>query len=99
MRALAVAAWQQFYRVAAHTPVQLRKGPRGGGRDRDKMIDHVIASETSYARKLGIKHPLRAIDDHAGIAALRGAISAVLRRESDGTPSAPNGWPPRYAAR
>lgn len=99
MTALVVAAWRVFDRVAAITPTELRKGPRGGGRDRDKMIDHVVASETSYARKLGIKHKLMAIDDHAAIAALRKAISDVLSTGSDGAPPVPNGWPPRYAAR
>jgi hypothetical protein len=99
MSALVVAAWTVFDRVAAITPPELRKGPRGGGRDRDKMIGHVIASETSYARKLGIKHKLAGMDDHAAIAALRGAISGVLRVGSDGAPPVPNGWPPRYAAR
>jgi hypothetical protein len=99
MTALVVGAWSVFDRVAAITPSELRKGPRGGGRDRDKMIDHVIASETSYARKLGIKHKLMTIDDHAAIAALRNAISDVLSTGSDGAPPVPNGWPLRYAAR
>jgi hypothetical protein len=99
MTALVVAAWTVFDRVAAVTPAELRKGPRGGGRDRDKMIDHVIASETSYARKLGIKHKLMTLDDHAAIAALRNAVSAVLATGSDGAPPVPNGWPLRYAAR
>jgi hypothetical protein len=99
MADLVVASWQTFDRVASAAPEQLRKGPRGGGRDRDKMIDHVIASETAYARKLGIKHRLMAIDDHAAIAALRQAVADVLRRESDGTPPVRNGWPTRYAAR
>ncbi len=99
MTGLVVAAWMVFDRVAATTPAELRKGPRGGGRDRDKMIDHVVASETSYARKLGIKHKLMTIDDHAAIAALRNAVSDVLATGSDGAPPVPNGWPLRYAAR
>jgi hypothetical protein len=99
MTALVEAAWTVFDRVAAVTPAELRKGPRGGGRDRDKMIDHVLASEVSYARKLGIKHKLATIDDRDAIAALRAAISTVLRARSDGTPVVPGGWPPRYAAR
>jgi hypothetical protein len=99
MAALVVGAWAVFDRVVATTPPVLRKGPRGGGRDRDKMIDHVVASETSYARKLGLKRQLAAIDDRAAITALRDAIASVLRAGSDGTPPVPNGWPPRYAAR
>jgi hypothetical protein len=97
--ALLRAAWVVFDEIAAGTPEELRKGPRGGGRDRDKMIGHVIAAEASYARKLGIKHKPPAIDDVAAIEALRVAILDVFGTASDGRPVAPNGWPPRYAAR
>lgn len=31
---------------------QLRKGPRGGGRDLDKIIDHVLEAELSYLRRI-----------------------------------------------
>jgi hypothetical protein len=96
---LVEAAWEVFDRVAAGTPAELRKGPRGGGRDRDKMIDHVLGAEAAYARQLGIKQRQPAIGDRAAIAALREAIAAVLREPSDGSPPVPKGWPPRYAAR
>jgi hypothetical protein len=99
MTGLVAASWSLFDRVAANAPAELRKGPRGGGRDRDKMIDHVLASENSYARRLGIKHRLAGIDDHEASAALRRAVRDVLARESDGAPPVRNGWPTRYAAR
>jgi hypothetical protein len=96
---LVVASWAVFDDVRAGTPAVLRKGPRGGGRDRDKMVDHVLGAEAAYARKLGIKHRQPAIDDRAAIEALRDDIAAVLRAPSDGSPPAPKGWPLRYAAR
>jgi hypothetical protein len=99
MTGLVVAAWRVFDRIAAITPAELRKGPRGGGRDRDKMIDHVIASDTSYARRLGIKHRLMSIDDRPAIDGLRQAVVEVLRRSFNGTLPVRNGWPPAYAAR
>jgi hypothetical protein len=99
LAALVAAAWAVFDRVRAAAPAELRKGPRGGGRDRDKMVDHVLGAEAAYARQLGIKLPQPAIDDRAAIAALREAILAVLREPSDGSPPKPKGWPPRYAAR
>jgi hypothetical protein len=37
----------------------LRKGPRGGGRDRDKIVDHVSEAERAYAPKAGIRVPPR----------------------------------------
>lgn len=97
--ALVGAAWQVFDRIAAETPEELRKGPRGGGRDRDKMIDHVLSAEAAYARKLGVKHRPPALADTAAIKALREDILAVLSRAFDGSLPVPKGWPPRYAAR
>ena len=96
---LVTAAWSVFDAVVAESPAELRKGPRGGGRDRDKMIDHVLASEVSYVRKLGIKHRLIAINDYSAIVGLRKTIFDALAAESDGTPPVVGGWPPRYAAR
>ena len=73
-------------------PAQLRKGPRGGGRDRDEIVDHVAAAELAYARKLGIRLG-------SDLAASRAAIVEVLATPSDGAPVGPKGWSPRYAAR
>jgi hypothetical protein len=96
---LVTAAWATFDAIAGVSPAELRKGPRGGGRDRDRLIDHVIRAEAAYARKLGVKHKQPAIDDPAGIEALRDAVAAVIGRPSAGTPVVANGWTTRYAAR
>lgn len=96
--ALVAASWAVLDQIAAEAPAELRKGPRGGGRDRGKMIDHVLGAEASYARKLGVKHRQPAVDDAPAITALRDAIVAVLNAPSDGTPRVPKGWPLRYAA-
>jgi hypothetical protein len=96
---LVTAAWAAFDEVAAASPAELRKGPRGGGRDRDKLIDHVIGAETAYARKLGVKLKQPAIDDIGAIEELREAIAAVVGAPSGGSPVVPNGWTTRYAAR
>jgi hypothetical protein len=96
---LVTAARATFDEVAAASPAELRKGPRGGGRDRDKLIEHVIGAETAYARKLGIKLKQPAIDDIAAIEELRQAIAAVVAAPSDSSPAVPTGWTARYAAR
>lgn len=93
------AAWEVFDEVAASAPAELRKGPRGGGRDRDKMIDHVLSSDAAYARQLGVRHRPPAVGDRAAIDALRADVLAVLGAPSEGAPPRPKGWPPRYAAR
>jgi hypothetical protein len=96
---LVEAAWATFDRVAAEAPAELRKGPRGGGRDRDKMIGHVIESDHAYAREIGIRLPTPSIADRAAVETERAAILHVLRTPSDGAPLADRRWTLRYGAR
>jgi hypothetical protein len=96
---LVAAGWATFDEVAATSPAELRKGPRGGGRDRDEIVDHVIATEATYARKLGLKRKQPASNDMVGRGELREAIVALVGRPSDGSPVVPDGWTTRYAAR
>jgi hypothetical protein len=93
------AAWAVLDRVARAAPAELRKGPRGGGRDRDKMLGHVLGAEAAYARHLGIKHPGPELGDTKAIKALRDDLAEALSGASDGSPLRPKGWPPRYALR
>lgn len=51
--------WSYFDTVVASAPAELRKGPRGGGRDRDKMVGHVREAERAYAPKVGVRIPPR----------------------------------------
>ncbi|HEX6348069.1 MAG TPA: hypothetical protein VF160_01625 [Candidatus Dormibacteraeota bacterium] len=83
-RALLGAAWQYFDRAAERAPERLRKGPRGGGRDTAKIVEHVYGAEGAYAPKLGV----RVKDPQER----REAVLAAL--DSEGTP-----WPARYLAR
>ncbi|HEV3504287.1 MAG TPA: hypothetical protein VG637_03280 [Actinomycetes bacterium] len=93
------AAWALLDEVAKASPAELRKGPRGGGRDRDKLLDHVLGAEAAYARKLGVKHPQPDLGDTKAIKALRDDLADTLGGASDGSPPIPKGWPPRYAIR
>ncbi|GAA3069203.1 hypothetical protein [Streptosporangium carneum] len=95
--ALVRAAWELFEEAVAGSPQELRKGPRGGGRDRDKMAAHVVEAERAYARKVGVRH--RPFRDATGLAAMREELAEVLARPSDGAPVVPGGWPARYTAR
>lgn len=47
--------WTFFDSVVASAPAGLRKGPRGGGRDRDAVRDHVREAERAYASRLGTR--------------------------------------------
>jgi hypothetical protein len=93
------AAWRVFDDVVASAPAELRKGPRGGGRDRDKIVAHVLGAEASYARMLGVRHREPAADDRPAVEALRRDVLAVLRTATGADPLVNRGWPPRYAAR
>lgn len=53
--ALLQAAWRYFDDVAARVSPELAKGPRGGGRDRDEIVRHVVGNERGdLARKIGV---------------------------------------------
>lgn len=96
---LVKAAWAVFDDVAASAPASLRKGPRGGGRDRDKMIDHVLGADEMYARKLGLRLVVPQRTDRVAIRAFRDAVIESLEKPSRGEPLVDKGWPQRYAAR
>jgi hypothetical protein len=95
---LLVAAWDTLEAVGRAAPASLRKGPRGGGRDRDKVLQHVYAAEAAYARKIGLRLREPAFDDAAAVAELHAAIEETVRSARSGTP-AERRWPPRYAVR
>ena len=99
LASLVEAAWIVFDRVAAGAPAELRKGPRGGGRDRDKMIGHVIEADHAYAREIGIRIKEPTFGDRAAVEAERTAVLELLRQPSDGSPLADRKWTLRYAAR
>jgi hypothetical protein len=99
LAALVEASWTVFDRVAAGTPATLRKGPRGGGRDRDKMIEHVVGADHAYAREIGVRLPEPTWTDRTAVDAERAAMLEVLRAPSDGGPLADRKWTQRYAAR
>jgi hypothetical protein len=96
---LVTAAWDTLDDVAAASPAELRKGPRGGGRDRDKMLAHVASAEAAYARKVGLRLREPAPGDRTAWLANRDELLAVLSSASDGERLVePKGWPLRYAA-
>jgi hypothetical protein len=81
--------WAYFDRVIATAPPELRKGPRGGGRDRDAIAAHVRDAERAYAPKLGIRVPASTPWEQQR--------QAILEGLKAGEPHSK--WPIRYAAR
>ena len=97
---LVEAAWAVFDKAAASSPPSLRKGPRGGGRDRDKMIDHVLEAEAAYVRMIGLRHKPPARSDKKAITEARKETLAALRAARQPmVEQKTKTWPYRYAAR
>jgi hypothetical protein len=93
---LVEAAWRYFDKVAGAAPAELRKGPRGGGRDTAKIVGHVDAADGAYAHEMGLRIP--EATDRRAVLARRRQMLDLLRAPSDGSPLAGRRWPPRYAA-
>ena len=54
--ALLRASWTYFDDVAARVSPELRKGPRGGGREKDEIVRHVNGAEIAeFATKVGVR--------------------------------------------
>ena len=43
-----------FDAVRSRVSAELQKGPRGGGRDRDRIVLHIFANGQDWAKGLGI---------------------------------------------
>jgi len=96
LASLVAASWEALAAIAADAPAQLRKGPRGGGRDRDPILAHVEDAHRAYLRPMGLRLPPAA---NATVAEMRAAMLDILREPSDGSPLPGAKWPQRYAAR
>jgi len=99
--ALLSSCWQFFDQVVADSPEELVKGPRGGGRDRTKIVAHVLSAEAAYSRHLGAKLRDPAPFDVEAIAAHREVLAAALRAADATVRREPDRkrWPIRYAVR
>lgn len=50
------ACWRGFDEVAACASAEMRKGPRGGGRDRDQIVRHTLRVESEdFAKRVGLR--------------------------------------------
>jgi hypothetical protein len=97
LAALVEAAWAVFDEVVAGAPAELRKGPRGGGRDRDKIVGHVLGAEAGYVRMLGLR--ASTAGQEVPDPTWRPALLDLLRAATDPGAVRERGWVPRYAAR
>jgi hypothetical protein len=100
LRGLLEGAWRALDSAAdAAKGVELAKGPRGGGRDLPKIVEHVIGAEQGYLAKLGSRYG--GPDDHGPLRkAIIEALDAAARGERIPNANAvTKRWPPRYFVR
>ena len=81
--------WNYFDAVVDEAPTAMRRGPQGGGRDRDAIADHVREAERSYCSKIGARVAPRTPWDEQ-----RDIVVTTLK-----SPSPNAKWPTAYAIR
>lgn len=92
------ACWAFFDDVRSRVSVELQKGPRGGGRDRDRIVRHILANEQDWAKGIGVVSTDDAIFTEAGLTAHRDAYCDAIR-EFHAQNKMAKKWPLRYMIR
>jgi hypothetical protein len=99
IQAVLRACWQAFDRAMQRaTGRVLQKGPRGGGRDLEKIVDHVLEADRAYLARLAWKHKGQGLGPTRQ--AILDALEAAVR--GDLPERGPRGgvlWPARYFVR
>lgn len=91
--ALLSACWGFFDTVAARVSPEMRRGPRGGGRDRDQIIGHTIRTESQdFAKRLGLQTPESDVLTPEGLRKYREAYVATMRTYNAGEGRRMRSW-------
>jgi hypothetical protein len=93
------ACWAFFDDVRVRVSAEMQKGPRGGGRDRDRIVRHVLVTEQGlFAAKVGVRTSEGALLTDEGLQAHRDAYRNAIRAfHSQGKMA--RTWPLRYLIR
>lgn len=87
------SCWGSFDEVAARVSAEMRRGPRGGGRDRDQIIRHTIRTESEdFTKRLGLRVPECAALTPDGLRAHRETYVAAMRAYNDGEGKRMRSW-------
>jgi len=96
--ALMRACWTFFDNVRLRVSAELQKGPRGGGRDRDHIVRHILANEQDWAKGLGVLTEYDAMLTDEGLQVHRDAYCNAIRVFHSQNKKAGK-WPLRYLIR
>jgi hypothetical protein len=106
LRAILEGSWAAFDRAAkAADGVELRKGPRGGGRDLDKIVGHAFEADGAYVVQSGGRYrPTSGAPPAREWLRLRKRLLEVLEARARNRPvenpaNVRNPWLPRYLVR
>jgi hypothetical protein len=92
------ACWAFFDEVRSRVSAEMQKGPRGGGRDRDRIVRHTLVTEQDFAQKVGVRTPDGATLTDEGLSAHRDAYRNAIRAfHAQGKLA--RTWPLRYLIR
>lgn len=87
------ACWEFFDAVAARVSAEMRMGPRGGGRDRDRIIRHTIRTESEeFAKRLGLRVPEGGALSPKGLRHHRDTFVATMRAYNAGEGKRMRSW-------
>jgi hypothetical protein len=79
------ACWAFFDDVAARVSLEMRKGPRGGGRDRNRIVRHTIRTESEdFAKQVGLRIPEEAALTPEGLQQHRKTYIEAMRAYNAG---------------
>ncbi len=102
LQTLMEACWAELDRmVKAATGKVLRKGPRGGGRELDEIVSHVLRAEKAYLARIGRK--LDPVGSRDPVQFRQAVLEALAAAAKPGAPAfGPRGgklWSPRTFVR
>ncbi|HEV2360097.1 MAG TPA: hypothetical protein VGS21_00185 [Acidimicrobiales bacterium] len=93
------ACWTFFDDVRRRVSSEMEKGPRGGGRDRDRIVSHVLGVEQDWARKIEVRTPDgEVVVDDKGLKAYRKDYCSAIR-EFHAHDKMARTWPLRFLIR
>ncbi len=96
--ALMRSCWAFFDEVRSRVSAEMQRGPRGGGRDRDRIVRHTLYSELDFTKKVGVLTPWEEMMTKEGLKAHRDAYCSAIRAfHSEGKMA--RKWPLRYLIR
>lgn len=104
LTAILEASWKALDRAAlAAEGVELRKGPRGGGRDLDQIVGHAYEADGAYVKQAGgrFRSERSPVDDYPRLRRRLLDVLAARARDApvDDASAVKRPWLPRYLVR